>query len=409
MQHSGVARRAQLQQVMNLDVSVPVLVLGLGDHGSLGIARSLGRLGVAVHGAHNERTPASSSRWFRAVHHWDGTVERALAIGASIGGRPILVPIGDPTAVWVADEADALRERFLFAEPPDGLTRAFMSKRGLHELCTTHAIPTPVTSFPTTRDDVAAYDGLFPVMVKALEYSSVERRRVRRMAIARDTREALALYDELEDPEVPNLLLQELLPGGPGSSWMFDGYFDGASSCVVGYTGQKWRQSPPFGGSASLGECAENDVIANLTQRLVAAVGYSGLVDCDYHLDPRDGCYKLLDFNARVGASFRLFVGTDGLDVVRAMYLDLTGQPVRADRVQVGRRWIAENDDLVSFVLSRRARELTTVDWVRSFRGVQEAAWWSRDDIRPFVRMATATARRAGRGIRALRHRGATP
>ena len=50
-----------------IETHVPAVVLNLGDHGSLGIARSLGRLGVRVHGVHTDRSPASRSRYFEEV------------------------------------------------------------------------------------------------------------------------------------------------------------------------------------------------------------------------------------------------------------------------------------------------------------------------------------------------------
>ena len=34
--------------------------------------------------------------------------------------------------------------------------------------------------------------------------------------------------------------------------------------------------------------------------------------------------------NPRIGCTFRLFAATNGMDVARALYLDLTGQPVPA-------------------------------------------------------------------------------
>jgi D-aspartate ligase len=379
--------------VNGIDTSVPVVVLGLADHGSLGIARSLGRWGVAVHGVHREPTPASRSRYFRRVHAWDGSVEGLPAFD----GRPILVPTGDAAAMWVDDNADALAPRFLFPRQPAGLARSLSGKRGMHDLCLAHDVPTPATAFPQSRADVVDYDGPFPVMVKAIDNTSVERRGVERMAVAHDGDEALALYDRLEDPEQPNLMLQEYVPGGADSVWMFNGYFDEASDGLVGFTGRKLRQCPPATGSTSLGECVDNPDVDALTRRFMKALGYRGILDCGYRYDGRDGRYKLLDVNPRIGATFRLFVGADGLDVVRALYLDLTGQPVPVDRLQEGRRWVVESNDLVSFATSR---DLGVGPWLRSFRGVQEAAWWAKDDLRPFAAIAGLTARRAARFAR---------
>ena len=54
-------------------------------------------------------------------------------------------------------------------------------------------------------------------------------------------------------------------------------------------------------------------------------MGYRGLVDVDFRLDPRDGIYKLLDFNPRMGAASRVFRSSAGLDLVQIALLDLVG------------------------------------------------------------------------------------
>ena len=74
------------------------------------------------------------------------------------------------------------------------------------------------------------------------------------------------------------------------------------------------------------------------------AVGYRGCVGIGYRYDSRDGLYKLLDVNARVSGLFRLFAGTNDMDVVRVCYLDLTGQDVPATALQPGRKWMLEDD-----------------------------------------------------------------
>ncbi len=69
---------------------------------------------------------------------------------------------------------------------------------------------------------------------------------------------------------------------------------------------------------------------------MAAALGFRGIVDLDLRFDPRDAQYKLLDFNPRLGAQFRLFTTGTGVDVARAAYLDLTGQPVAAGEMTPG-------------------------------------------------------------------------
>jgi predicted ATP-grasp superfamily ATP-dependent carboligase len=169
---------------------------------------------------------------------------------------------------------------------------------------------------------------------------------------------------------------------------MFNGYFDGTSKCRVGFTGKKLRQHPIHTGATSLGIVLENETVKQLTIEFMQRIRYRGILDIGWRYDARDGSYKLLDPNPRIGSTFRLFVGTDDMDVVRYLYLDMTGQPLPISEQREGRKWLIENLDLESSLDYMREGSLSLGQWLRSFRGVEEYAWFAKDDLRPFLRIA---------------------
>lgn len=128
----------------------------------------------------------------------------------------------------------------------------------------------------------------------------------------------------------------------------------------------------------------------------------------DFCYDARDGEYKLLDVNPRIGSTFRLFVSENGMDVVRAAYFDLTGQRVTPAFVPDGRKWIVEDFDLVAALRYYRDRRLTLTEWFKSLSGIHESAFVALDDPLPALLMlrtdAMELSRRInpGRGVRLL-------
>src|SRR5215831_1121092 len=96
-----------------IDTSLPVLVLQMDHYGSLGVMRSLGRLGVSVYGTHPTLRPvASFSRYCRKVFPLDldtapteQSVDCLLNIAKTIGRRPVLIATNDETALFVARNA----------------------------------------------------------------------------------------------------------------------------------------------------------------------------------------------------------------------------------------------------------------------------------------------------------------
>jgi predicted ATP-grasp superfamily ATP-dependent carboligase/SAM-dependent methyltransferase len=389
---------------------IPVLLLRLDHHGALGVMRSLGRLGVPVYGLHKSREAgALRSRYARGAFIWDldeepasRSVARLFAIAAELGAdRPLLIPSNDETALFVAENAGALRRTFRFSENPPALVRGLYDKKQMHLIARSLGMPTAETHFPRHRDDVCAFAARaqFPIVLKAADGIAVARRSGEKTIIARDAEELLRHYDRMHDPARADLMLQEYIPGGVEAQWMFNGYFDDASECRFGITGRKLRQNPAYTGMSSLAVCARNDEVAALTCRFMKAIGYRGILDIGYRYDARDGRYKVLDVNPRLGATFRLFVGDDDTDVVRALYCDRTGQPIPASRACEGRKWVVEDLDLASSVRYLRDGVFGPAAWLRSFAGVREAGWFAADDLRPFVGMCGGLCARALRKL----------
>jgi predicted ATP-grasp superfamily ATP-dependent carboligase len=379
-----------------VNTTTPIVIFGLSrgifHHGALGIARSAGRLGIPVHRIARERSaPARLSRYSRG---WSCIPDRAstaeilefLHECSRSVGRALLIPIDDAASVFVDEHAQALAPDFLFPRQPEGLAQALSSKREMYELCMRHGIPTPVSAFPESEAELLQYaeQGAFPTVLKCINAGDAPPS-APRVAIVEDRDQLLAAYRRMESPQAPNLMIQEYVPGKPETIWMFNGYFDGQSACRVGFTGKKIRQTPPYTGATTLGVCLPNPTVEDATVRLMAAVGYRGILDIGYRFDQRDGQYKLLDVNPRIGGTFRLFVGENGLDVLRTMYLDLTGQEVPTTTLSEGRRWIVEPWDLASSLTYWRRGDITLGEWLRSLRRVREDAWFAADDPLPFL------------------------
>ena len=122
--------------------------------------------------------------------------------------------------------------------------------------------------------------------------------------------------------------MQEYIPRERAEDWFVHLYCDDSSNCLLTFTGVKVRSWPPHTGATASAYAVPNDALVNLAERLCKEIGFQGIADLDWRLDKRDGQYKLVDFNPRVGNQFRLFETAEGVDVVRALHLDLTGRPV---------------------------------------------------------------------------------
>ena len=391
------------------DTSLPVLVLQMQHHGALGAMRSLGRLGVRMYGVHPTHRPvASFSKYCRKVFALDldrtppeQSVESLRDIGRRIGPVPLLMPTNDESALFLARNASQLRDAFVFPANSIEAVWSLYNKRSMHLLAKRLSIPTPDTIFPGSPKDVLEFceRARFPVMLKASDNIRTARRAGKKMVIVGSKDELMTQYRAMEDGSHPSLMIQEYIPGKDDSVWMLNGYFDEQAECLFSITAKKIHQTPVYTGMTALGVCLPNPAIESATNTLVRAVGYNGILDIGYRYDARDGQFKLLDVNPRLGATFRLFVGHNGMDVTRAQYLHLTGQPVPVSNICTGRKWILEDADLVSCIQYYRDGVLSLRDWLGSYRGIKECAWYAADDIMPFLRTCSAFSMRPVRKI----------
>jgi len=402
-----------------MKTSTPVVVLGCRI-GGLAVMRSLGDEGVRVSGIDADRwAPGFVSRY---CHKWlrldlaelgeENYLSSLVTFGKEIGKKSVLIPTSDQLTLFVYKHQEALSKYFAFPHNDFTMIRELISKEGLYNLARQYGVPTPMTVFPKSLDDVMAYAGevKFPVMLKAIYGFKMQRRHGTGMALVQNARELFQMYEALNDPDDPNVMLQEYIPGDDDQVYIFDGYFRSDSSCLAAFTGRKLRQYPVHRGTASLGECTWNQPVSIIMTRFLQALHYCGPVDVGFRLDPRDGQYKVLDINPRIGQALRLFVAQDGRDLSHYMYLDVTGQDVGTVIPREGRRWAIEDKDLISAFKCYLEGRLTWRNWIRSFANVQEFTWLYWKDplpaVLPLVRLVATGIRRIsarlGTTVRAL-------
>ncbi|MFI1384550.1 ATP-grasp domain-containing protein [Embleya sp. NPDC020886] len=397
---------------VELDRSVPALLFKIGRYplhqGSVGAVRSLGRAGVAVHAVVEDAyTPTALSRHLSRRHVWPTTgledpaalLERLLRIGRGLPARAVLVPTDDEAALLAAGARDRLAECFLLPEVEPDLPAGLAGKRGLYRRCLAHGVPAPDTRFPVDREQLVtdAAELGYPVVVKNLApWDRLRAPVVAGTTLVSDERTLLALVDAPR-----SVLLQTYLPREAAQDWIVHLYAAPDGRCAPVFTGLKLRSWPAHAGVTTYARALANPGLARRSARLCRAIGYRGPADLDWRLDLRDGRYKLVDFNPRVGAQFRMFETDRGLDVVRALHLDLTGRAIPAGGQREGRRYVAEHLDVAAWFAYRGRAGAARPPGCPPVRGGVEPAWLAWDDPLPAaavaVRALGAALRRYGR------------
>jgi D-aspartate ligase len=398
---------------------VPVLVLKVGrlvlHHGGVGIIRSLGRIGIPVYSVVEDHfTPAALSRYLTGAIVWEmhgmdsnRFLEGMAIIGEKLGHPTIVIPTDDMGAILLAEHAETLRQWFAFPQVPATLPRTLANKRELYRLCQEWKMPCPFSVFPNSPEEITDLieHASYPIVIKAAESWSLPAG-IHTTTVAWNVGEARAYCENAGKLRRPNLIFQEFIAPAYGEDWFYHGYRNGASGRTLGFTGRKARSYPSYAGPTTLGHTERNDSLRRQTEAFLEKIGYSGIMDLDYRLDKRDGEYKLVDFNPRIGAQFRLFEDSAGVDLAQALYFDLAGVKVAGAIAEAKpRTFVAEFHDLVASVAHFRQGRLNFRQWVRSLRGAKERAWFSWDDLLPFLTVCVRLPFSAIRRLLGLRFR----
>jgi D-aspartate ligase len=397
-----VLRPDRSLDTLDLDRELPALVLWVTpfslQHNCLGVFRSLGRLGVPVYAVvGHPGAPVMKSRYVRGQILWqpdhgDGyhvLLDRLMDFGRKLDRRSLLICTTDEMAVFVARRREILQEWFVLPEVDPKLPGQLADKGSLAELCRETGTPIPTGIAIDTMDELdAVIDEVdVPVIVKSIalrgsSHSVVDSTLVHSRA---DLREMAVNW-----VEPFQVLLQEYLPDEHCEDWFTVGYCDGDARAEVVFTGRKVRTWPAHGGALAAGYTAPDPQLVVSTRLFCGKVGFRGIFDIDWRLDRRTGCAYLLDFNPRVGAQFRMFEDTAGIDVVRAMHLDLSGRPIPVGSQVDGERFVIEAWDLPSLV-SQRRHPLSGLGGV----GRPRAAWLATDDMAPVFASASTQLRQS--------------
>ncbi|QEV47028.1 ATP-grasp domain-containing protein [Streptomyces vinaceus] len=352
------------------DGHVPAVVLRLDrnpfHHGTLGAVRSLGRKGVEVHAVVEAGGgPMGRSRYLHALHPGpDGgldpeapetLLECLVGVSERIGRPAVLVAMDDLSAIAVARIAPMLDGRFRIPHQPDGLPARVADKAELSRLCARWDVPHPETVIPASGAEAAeaAWRLGLPVVAKwSRPWLLPAGAGLRSTTLVHCAAEARRLYERTQEAG-SRLLLQRFLPAGTDTDWFFHGAFGRGGHPLLAGSGRKELSWPVRTGLTAVGRWLPDPAVEEAALRLARRLGYQGILDLDFRRD-ENGCFRLVDFNPRPGAQFRLFTDAGGLDVVQAMYLDLTGQRVPEPSGGPGRVFVAENYALLAAVRGRQ-------------------------------------------------------
>ena len=307
----------------------PVLLLGADENECLPILANLHRHGVSIAAAAPRRlsmglfsrypyrrliSPNPISEPEKFVDWVEQTVKG--------GEYPVTLVCGE-TATWLMANA---RERLAPSTrvPLVDVSKFYLcrDKSKTMKEAARLGIPAPKTWYPDDVgiDAVIQEIPTYPVVLKPCISDGA-----RGTSYPKNADDLKASYAKTRT-EYINCIVQEFVPHS-GMQYKAEIILDATGKVLCGGVYDKPRFYPPTGGSSTLNSTVDRPDILNLGIRFLQGIGWYGMGDCDFIVDPRDNVPKLMEVNPRFTRSIKILVEA-GLEFPYILYRLALGQTV---------------------------------------------------------------------------------
>ena len=265
-----------------------------------------------------------------------------LSVLAKIEGDepPVLIPTSDHLTYFVSKHRAELETRFRCSIPPDDAIKIVLDKAQDTQLLEGTGIPLPATvqNLPSSPADLIGLLGV-PLIIKPRTFIDKENLGWRNVII-QSLADAEAFYRD-NSARFGSVIAQELIPGPDDALWECIALFNGASEIVRAFTFRKLSTMPAHYGATARGRSERSEVLIDLAAQIGKRFNYSGIGDIDVKYDARDGQFKYLELNPRLGLCH--YFGTRcGVNLTLDAYRQTCGEQLPEQTRQIeGRTFLA--------------------------------------------------------------------
>jgi D-aspartate ligase len=367
------------------------VVLG-GSMNALGAVRSLGTRGVPVLVvAPSAEDPVLRSHYVEnrivacTLDREEELLDELLRVG-----RPgdVLIPTSDYFVAFLGRNRARLESKFLCCIPSDDLIEVLIDKaeetRCMDRLSV--SMPKTLQTIPSCPESIVASLPL-PIILKPRTPGLAEKLATKTVPIFDEA--GLRGWYARQANYLSCFIAQELIPGGDGTQWECICVFDRDHQLRSCFTFRKIRTAPPGFGVTSFARSEWNPELAGIVARIGRELGYSGPADFDFKYDNRDGIYKYLETNPRLGMC-NYFGAQCGVNCAYDSFLNAQGELVDAPlrRQQDGVMFLSAFDDLYGRAGGKRRSVRSLSSAIGEYVGLRfkrvSYAYFDPSDIAPW-------------------------
>ena len=369
----------------------PAIVFG-GDINGLGIIRNLGREGVPVYCVLESADPAIYSKYCRGyyvlpdfLHRPDSVRSFLSRLARRSPNRPVVFSTDDRTTLILSSLKDEMKNEYTFMVPDKRVAETLVEKDRFYESLDEKGIDHPQVIHQSDGGDIRRIGkelGYQVFIRPTVTQDFSEAFEHRKGFVANSEAELLDQFARVRARNI-KVLFQELIPGPASNIYGIAGYFDHNSRALALFGYHRLRGWPPIIGLNTLIESVPLSQLrpqADLVASYLHSIGYYGIMEAEFKLDPRDGRYKLLEINARSWFQ-NSFPTRCGLNIILKAYFDALGRGTSySEDYRAGVKWVNFLQDIAASV---GEGEIMKASWIHSLMGVEDHAFFDLHDPTP--------------------------
>ena len=375
--------------------SAIVLVMGING---LGTARGLGRQGVDVYGIDKEDDIGFSSKYCKKkyifpdpVIHPEECLNQFIKLGESLDDKAVLLPTSDSYVAFISEFRTELSHHYLFNIPEASVLENILDKQKQYQLAVNLGVPVPKTISPKHIDDLEEGDISYPAIIKGKDskkWSST----FENNGFVTSCYDDLLEYFKLALDRNVEAVIQEMIIGPNKNHYSVHAYCSKEKELLAICTTQRTRQYPIDNGDGTYIVSVNIPELIALGRKFLESIHYTGAGNIQFKYDDRDGQYKLIELNPRVGMA-NIVATCAGVNSPYINYLDCIGEKVTPSLTfKDNIRWLDAVVDIRSFWANRKRGDLTLFGWIKSVLGANCFPYYARDDLKPMCKYYASIA-----------------
>ena len=313
-------------------------------------------------------------------------IDCLLQIGSILNEKGVLFPVRDVEVINILKHKKQLEKYFFIPMANWEISEILINKKLFYKRLEKLNIAHAKTFFPSNVSDVEKVSKKinYPCVLKPSFSASFVLDFNTKAFIANKSSQLINFYKKALSKN-HELIIQEIIPGNVRNMHGLNAYYDKTFSPNGVFMYRRIREWPHGMGNGCFIESVKIPELEKIINPLIKNIRYYGIIDAELRKDPRDNEFKLIEINSRCWMQCSLPTRC-GINIPYFAYLDAIGKNLEKPKeILQNVKWLYMWEDIRSSMKSILKKDLSFLEWIKSYKGEKEYSIFAKDDIIPFL------------------------